>query len=145
MTARSPRETRPTRTAFAAAAALALGMAAPLGAAGADFDGSKKLICSPSGVYECLFGQECKRVEADNAAVPEFIRVDFKKKRLTAVLGERTTAIQNIQKMSGNTIVQGAENGRGWTLTIDAESGAMSATVSDEGVGFVVFGACMVD
>jgi outer membrane protein TolC len=31
---------------------------------------------------------------------------------------------------------------RSWSLLIEKKTGKMSATVSDEGVGFVVFGAC---
>jgi hypothetical protein len=38
--------------------------------------------------------------------------------------------------------MQWMHNGRGWTLVISEESGKMSATISDDQVGFVLFGAC---
>jgi hypothetical protein len=38
--------------------------------------------------------------------------------------------------------MHGGQNGRGWTILISEETGKLSATISDEGVGFVVFGAC---
>ena len=53
-----------------------------------------------------------------------------------------TSAVKNIEHVDGRLILQGAENGRGWTLVILKENGKMSSTVSDEDVGFVVFGAC---
>ncbi len=42
----------------------------------------------------------------------------------------------------GNLIMQGGEAGRGWTLVISEETGKMSATISEDRVGFVIFGAC---
>ena len=53
------------------------------------------------------------------------------------------TAIKNRQQIEGMLILQGAENGRGWSMTIDEKSGEMTLTVSGDQVGFVVFGACM--
>jgi hypothetical protein len=38
-------------------------------------------------------------------------------------------------------VLQGSENGRGWTMVISEETGKVSATVSDDQVGFVIFGA----
>lgn len=39
-------------------------------------------------------------------------------------------------------ILQGVEGGRAWSMVIGKETGKMSATVADDQVGFVVFGAC---
>lgn len=51
----------------------------------------------------------------------------------------------NVELNDGRLIMQGAENGRGWTLVISEKTGEMSATVSDDKVGFVVFGTCTKD
>ena len=53
------------------------------------------------------------------------------------------TAIKNQQQLDGMLILQGAENGRGWSMAIDEKSGEMTLTVAGDQVGFVVFGACM--
>jgi hypothetical protein len=37
--------------------------------------------------------------------------------------------------------LQGPEGGRAWSLIIAKKTGKMSATVSDDQVGFVIFGA----
>jgi hypothetical protein len=113
-----------------------------------DFDGSKRLVCAPADVFECGPAFDCQRVTAEVVNIPRFIRVDVKKKTLVGAIPgaseERTTTIQNIQKIDGKTILQGAENGRGWTMIIDQATGHMSATMVDNLEGFVLFGACMV-
>lgn len=124
---------------FGAVAALV--PAAP--AAAGDFDGSKKLLCVPVRGYHCVPSGECSEVTADEINVPQFIRVDFKRKTLSGVeAGERSTAIQNFRKADGKTIIQGAENGRGWTMVIDQSTGKMSSSISDNADGFLMFGAC---
>jgi hypothetical protein len=71
--------------------------------------------------------------------------VDFATQQLSGVVEEEkvATAIKNRQQLDGMLILQGAENGRGWSMTIDEKSGEMTLTVSGNQVGFVVFGACM--
>jgi hypothetical protein len=39
---------------------------------------------------------------------------------------EQTTAIGNVQNSGGRTILQGAENRRGWSMTIDHSTGDMT-------------------
>ena len=48
-------------------------------------------------------------------------------------------AIKSIEHIDGKMIMQGSENGRGWTIVISEKTGKMSATISDDQVGFVVF------
>ena len=115
-----------------------------LQAEAAAFDGSAPLLCAVIQVIECGAGSECVEVSAETAGIPNFLIIDFENRtiRATEQSGRKeTTAIQNVQHVDGKLILQGAENGRGWSIVIDEESGKMSASVSDEAVGFVVFGA----
>jgi hypothetical protein len=58
---------------------------------------------------------------------------------------EQTTAIQNVlTPADGRTILQGAENGRGWTMTIDPTTGDMSVAIAGDDIGFILFGVCTV-
>jgi hypothetical protein len=41
-------------------------------------------------------------------------------------------------------ILQGAQGERGWTMLIDEDIGRRSATITADGQGCVVFGACTV-
>ena len=58
------------------------------------------------------------------------------------VLSMAQPYVRNIEHLSGNLIIHGGQDGRGWTLTISEQTGKMSATISADGEGFVVFGAC---
>jgi hypothetical protein len=71
--------------------------------------------------------------------------VDFATQQLSGVVeGEKVaSAIKNQQQLDGTLILQGTENGRGWSMAINEKSGEMTLTVSGDQVGFVVFGACM--
>jgi hypothetical protein len=112
-----------------------------------DFDGSQPLLCAVIDVIECAPGSECQEVTAEAANIPQFLEIDFVEKKIsgsTANGGERTTAVERMQQIEGKLILQGAEDGLGWTVAISEETGKMALTASGEDVGFVVFGACMV-
>jgi hypothetical protein len=120
----------------------ALGFAAA--ASAADYDGSKTLLCAPGEAVDCLPRGDCQQRGPNDLGIPRFITVDFKKKRLSGKTsdGEVKTAIQNVSSVDGKQILQGAENGRGWSLVIDEATGDMSAAIADQAAGFVLFGAC---
>ncbi len=126
---------------------MSLGLAATSLAAAADFDGSRNLLCVPTDATQCTGAGNCERVAVEEINIPRFLNVEFKQKRLRGtVLGgeEQTTAIQNVQNRGGRTILQGAENGRGWSMTIDQATGDMSAAIAGDDIGFVLFGVCTV-
>jgi len=127
-------------------ALFAIGLAAT-GAAAADFDGSKALLCAPGDIFECSAGSDCMRSSTTVANLPNFISVNFRKQVLSGTNSdgvEETTKIQNVESKHGKTMLQGAERGRAWSMVIDEESGRMSSTVADNSAAFVIFGACMV-
>ena len=127
---------------------VSLGLTASSLAAAADFDGSRNLLCVPTDAIQCEGAGDCKRVAVEEVNLPRFVNVEFKKKRLRGtILGgeEQTTAIQNVQTPAdGRTILQGAENGRGWTMTIDPATGDMSVAIAGDDIGFILFGVCTV-
>ena len=125
-------------------AVLVLLMAVPAVLA-ADFDGSRPLLMAVIDIIECHPGGACENVTPQEARLPRFLEIDFDKKEISEVgdaQDERRTAIQNITQGEGVLILQGAQNGRGWSLTITEASGDAVATVADPVSGFVIFGAC---
>ena len=125
-------------------AVLVLLMAAPAVLA-ADFDGSRPLLMAVIDIIECHPGGACETVTPQEARLPRFIEIDFDKKEISEVgdaQDERRTAIQNLTQGDGVLILQGAQNGRGWSLTITEANGDAVATVADPVSGFVIFGAC---
>jgi hypothetical protein len=117
-----------------------------------DFDGSKELLCAVMDVVECEPGGKCQQVAPEDAAIPLFLRINFKEKKISATQSEgnqKSTTIENLEQIDGKVIIQGAEDGVegvrdgvGWSLAIAQETGKMVLTASGDEVGFVVFGAC---
>ena len=123
-----------------------------LPAVAGDFDGSKPLLCAVMDIVECGPGGNCQKVMAEEVGIPQFIRINFKEKKISATQSSgsnRSTTIKNSEHIDGKLILQGAEDGvedvrdgLGWSIAISEESGKMVLTASGDEVGFVVFGAC---
>jgi hypothetical protein len=133
------------RQAISLALCFCLGMA-PYPLAAAAYDGSVPLLCAVIEVFDCQAGGDCQRGTAESVNLPQFVKVNFAEKTLsTPEQGERksVTPIIHAESVDGNMILQGVEGGRAWSIIIANETGKFSATVSDQQVGFVVFGACI--
>jgi hypothetical protein len=114
-----------------------------VGAAG-KHDGSVPLLCVPMAVTECGAEGECKRGTAESVNLPQFIRVDVKAMTIRSEEQKRDSPIKTVEHMNGKLILQGTQGQRGWTMLIAEDTGLLSATVTADGEGFVVFGACTV-
>lgn len=117
-----------------------------------DFDGSKPLLCAVIDIVECGSGGKCQQLTAEDVGIPRFLKVNFKKKTITATQAsgnKKSTTIKNSEHIDGKLILQGAEDGIegvrdgvGWSIAIAEDTGTMVLTASGDEVGFVVFGAC---
>lgn len=124
----------------------------PLTAIAGDFDGSKPLICAVMDLVECQPGGKCQQVTAEDVGIPQFWKINFKDKKISAIQADgsqRSTTIERLEKIDGKVIIQGAEDGiegvrdgLGWSLAIAEETGKTVLTASGDEVGFVMFGAC---
>jgi hypothetical protein len=122
-------------------ATLALGT---VGIAEARFDGSVPLLCAPTTLLECVESGKCRRATAEDANFPRFIKIEVARKMVSAADGSgRTAPIAVVERADDNLILQGGQNGRGWSAVIAGDTGQVSVAVTAPGVGFVVFGACM--
>jgi len=125
-----------------------LGLVVSGAAAAGDFDGSRNLLCVPTDATQCEGAGSCIRVTVEEIGLPRFMNVEFKQKQLRGtVLGgeEQINEIQNIEKSpDGRTVLQGAENGRGWSMTIDPTTGDMSLAIAGDDIGYMLFGVCAV-
>jgi hypothetical protein len=117
-----------------------------------NYDGSKELLCAVMDLSECLPGGKCQDVTAEEVGIPNFLRIDFQKKKLSATFADgskKISPIVNLEKIAGKLILQGAEegiegvkDGLGWSLSLDEDNGKMVLTASGDAVAFVMFGAC---
>ena len=136
----------PRRVYHALVAALMIGFAAAssLIAASAGFDESVPLLCVPIEITECETGGKCYHGTAEDVNLPHFIKVNLKEKMLTGVgkAADRTTPISFMQRDNGTVVLHGGQNGRAWTAVISEATGKLSASISEEGTAFLIFGAC---
>ena len=119
-----------------------------------DFDGSSPLICAVMDIVECQPGGKCQEVTAEDVGIPQFFKINFKEKKISATQSggtTRSTEIENLEHIDGKLIIQGAEDGiegvrdgLGWSMAIAEETGKTVLTASGDEVGFVVFGACTI-
>jgi hypothetical protein len=115
-----------------------------IAAAEGPYDGSKPLLCAVSTIMECDNSGQCERhLPEPGANTPTFFRVDFGAQMLTGTQN-RKTALKSITRLDGQLILQGGENGRGWSATIAEDSGRMAAAVVDNDLTFSIFGFCTV-
>jgi hypothetical protein len=111
-------------------------------AAAGKFNGSTLLLCVPTIVNECGPDGSCRRVTADAVNLPQFLKVDVKSLTMRSDETGRTSPLGSVEHVNGDMILHGGKDGRGWTMTISEETGKMLATITADGAGFVVFGAC---
>ena len=107
---------------------------------GADFDGSKQLICATVDAHACDPGEACLRGLPDDLGVPRFMRIDFAAKTIAGP--KRTTQIRYIDTGADQILMQGTELGYAWTVVLDKTDGAMSMTLVSREDAFTVFGYC---
>ena len=130
-------------------ATVALGTAGALFAAGASaegLDGSRNIICSAISVVACSDTPACLQGQARDFELPEFMFVDMTAKviRATAESPQKNvrSPIKNAETTGTQFVLQGIENGHGWTVAIDRKTGRMRASLSGELVSYMIFGAC---
>ena len=106
----------------------------------ADFDGSKPLICSTIETHDCALGTSCERGLAEDINVPQFIRIDFAAKTMSA--RGRTSKLGGFAHSDGMLVIQGFENSRAFSATISEKSGKLVGAIAADEAGYLLFGAC---
>jgi len=112
------------------------------------------LLCTVNDVTECLAGEKCKEVSAEDINLPRFLWIDVGKKTIQSKKqGEdvRKSQIDQVKHVGGKLMLQGAEQGPddngggfGWTIVIMEDTGQMVLTASGDLVGDVAFGVCTI-
>jgi hypothetical protein len=102
----------------------------------------KTLSCALAEAAHCDGVAECSDVTLEQIELPGAWRIDFAAKQLQSEDGQRTSPIGAIEVLEATLVLQGHQNGRGWTMVLERATGHLSATITDaEGV-FVLAGAC---
>ena len=144
---------RPFLPCFAAVAIAAMAVnpaiaadAAKVAKVANSFDGKTNLICSVTDVVACAETGRCIQGQARAFDLPQFIGIDFAKKQVHSTKESGSAAISAIknQEITRNQLIlQGIENGHGWTVAIDNKHGNMTTSAVGEDANYIMLGACI--
>lgn len=126
-------------------AALLLGLLAlllPAGAWAEGIDGETPLVCDLTKGSLCDGVAACAPADFAKIDLPPVYTVDFAAKQLASEDGQRTSPIASKELLDAVLVLQGFQNGRGWSMVIDRATGHLSATVADVEGALVIAGAC---
>jgi len=110
-----------------------------------DLSDSDKILCSINTVQLCLEVGECFRVPPAELDIPHFIVVDTKSKTLSTTKSSglnRSTPASNYVRANGRIVLQGVQNARAFSISIEEDIGVMTGAVARDGIAVAVFGAC---
>jgi hypothetical protein len=125
---------------------VVLAASVPPASAAGKYDGSKPMLCAVTAVSECTKDGACERsAPQEGNNLPGFVRVDVNAKLLTDNdVSGRKTEIKSSSIVDNQLMLQGAENGKAWSIVIASDSGIFgSSVVEDDGL-FAIFGRCTI-
>jgi hypothetical protein len=124
---------------------LVLGAGALLSAnaSAGSLDASQPLTCDLAKAAQCDGSAKCVPVTFEQIDLPPVIQVDFAESQINTEDGQRRSPIASVETRDAVLLLQGHQDGRGWTLVIERATGALSAALADAEGGFVVTGACI--
>ena len=88
---------------------------------------------------------DCTEVESEVVGVPDLVRLDAKKKTLTALDAEfdgDATALEAVTSEGGNVSARGHDGDRSLTLVVEEKSGDAMMAVTDQKLVLVAYGEC---
>jgi hypothetical protein len=115
---------------------------AATGALAEGLSGTGKLHCAVASAADCDEAARCEAVTLEQISVPDAVRIDLDGKRLTSLDGSRSSPIAAIEVLEAVLVLQGHQEGRGWTLVIDRASGHLVGSLTDAQGSFALAGGC---
>jgi hypothetical protein len=113
------------------------------------FDGSSDFICAAIDVVGCVDADQCTKGQARVFDLPEFMDVDFKKNVIHATYdggdNEVESPINHHVVSDGQLVLQGFENGHGWSMSVNQKTGHMSIASVGADLSYMIFGACKIN
>ena len=110
-----------------------------------DLSGSSAFLCTAVYASGCTPDGACEGGPAWNLNIPQFIEIDLDAKTMSTTKASeesRSTPIKNLERDGDLIILQGAENGRAFSMIISEFAGMVSIAVALADKGVVVSGAC---
>lgn len=124
---------------------LAVGCMTISATAFAAVDTKQKMLCAIMEAKSCEIRTVCDTGGAEMVNLPDFVTIDVPGGKVTGLRPDGTalaTPIERAESADGVTILQGGEDGVGWTISITLETGRMTVSASSEDTGLLIFGTC---
>lgn len=120
-------------------------ISASVGTMASSFDESVPLLCAVTDTVNCDSKGECVEGSAEAVNLPVFLKIDIANKSAQSVRedGEqRTSKIISVHQEADALVLLGVEDNGGWSAAIGEDSGKLTLTAAEEGIGYIIFGAC---
>jgi hypothetical protein len=110
-----------------------------------EVDATRPLRCALAEAAECDEMAACSDVTLEQIELPGEFRVDFAGKQLVSSDGQRTSPVQAVEALDAVVVLQGHQNGRGWTMVLERATGRLSATIATVDGAFILAGGCSAE
>jgi hypothetical protein len=105
-------------------------------------DGSEPLVCDLVEASQCDGVASCTDITVEQIGLPPVWHVDFAASQLATPDAQRTSPIAAVDVHDAVIVLQGYQNGHGWTMVIERATGHLSATIAGVEGAYVLAGAC---
>lgn len=104
------------------------------------------ILCAVTNTVSCDNNGECTQGPANAVNLPVFMRFHPEKKLVESAKGggeRRASTITAVSSTGDLVVLVGADEAAGWSAAINRSSGSLSATISTDGMGYLVSGSCI--
>ena len=105
-------------------------------------DGSEPLVCDLVEAAECDGVAQCTDVTVEQIGLPPVWHVNFAASQLASADAQRKSPIAAVDVHDAAIVLQGYQNGHGWTMVIERATGHLSAAITGAEGAYVLAGAC---
>jgi hypothetical protein len=127
--------------------------AAALSAASADLMaeeqvGVSPMLCAVTLTVSCDSAGDCIEGPASAVNLPVFVKFDPESKSVESAResgDRRTSNIDYVADVGDSIVLLGDEQDSGWSATVTKSTGDFTATISEQGMGYIIFGSCLSD
>jgi hypothetical protein len=99
-------------------------------------------VCDLVEAAQCDGVASCTDVTVEQIGLPPVWHVDFAANQIASADAQRTSPIAAVEALDAVLVLQGRQNGRGWTMVIERATGHLSAALAGAEGAFVLAGAC---
>ena len=102
-------------------------------------------VCALAQAFECTPEEGCKSWSIEEMALPRFIQVDYAGKTVRSLdknAQREVNTFSEVTRLEGIIVVHGVEK-RGWSMTLNEQSGALALSATGDAESFVLFGNCL--